>query len=379
MQITVNRKEFASAFRWAYGGLPKYAVVPVLSGMRLGVEDSTLTLSVFDYEQSRRGRLSGDNAEAGQVLVDGPELKKIVSSLPKGDRVTVGISADGSALTLASQGIRWTLPALPDEDYPALPELPRLAGVADGDEFARVIGRVVPAASRDDTLPVLTCICFETHSAALALAATDRYRMALDRIFWTPADPQAPVTRANVPAQAAGAFARKAGKSGKVAIHLSDELAGFADDAHELTIRTTTGDFPRAGGFLRAESPVTLMADAQALAAVVERMGKVSEKTPAGDTPVALAYAGNTVTVRALALDGEARASEALPADAGGAAEFEVRFNAPYLGSMLRGIDGSAVIGLAGDLLCQPKAATINAAGTGTFTAVVMPVRKEDQ
>jgi DNA polymerase-3 subunit beta len=146
---------------------------------------------------------------------------------------------------------------------------------------------------------VLKCICFETHSVALVLAATDRYRVALDRIFWTPADPEAPSRRVNVPAVVAGAFAKKTGKSGKAAVYLTDGLAGFSDDARELTIRTTTGDFPRVGAVLRGESPVTLTADAQALAAVVERMGKVSEKTPVtGYTPVALAYAGNTVTVR---------------------------------------------------------------------------------
>jgi DNA polymerase III subunit beta len=375
MQITVNQKEFAPAFAWAYGGLPKRAAVPVLSGMRLAVEGRTLTLSAFDYEQSRRRRLNGDNAGAGQVLVDGPELKKIVSSLPKGERVTVDISADSSALTLASQGITWRLPALPDEDYPALPALPRLAGVADGEEFARAIGRVVPAASRDDTLPVLTCILFETHAAAVALAATDRYRLALDRISWTPADPQAPVTRANVPADAAEVFAKKAG--GKVAIHLSAGMAGFSDDARELTIRTRPGDFVRYRPLLRTESPVTLTADAKALAAAAERMGEISGKTPAGHTPVALVYAGNAVTVQALTLDDEVRASETLPAGAEGATEFEVRFNSAYLASMLRGINGKAVIGLAGDLPRAQKAATINAAAADTFTALVVPYRRD--
>lgn len=379
MHITVNRQEFASMFRWAYGGLPKYAAVPVLSGMWLKVEDGTLTLSVFDYGQSRQGRLDGYSTGTGQILVSGPGLKTIISSLPTGNRVTVGISADGPELTLASQGITWTLPALPDEDYPELPGLPPLTGVADGAEFARAVGRVAPAVSRDDTLPVLTCICFETRSAALTLTATDRYRLALDRISWTPADPEARGIKVNVPALAAEAFAARAAKSGKVAVHLAGDLAAFSDDARQLIIRATPGDFPRMRKFLRATSPVTLTADAAALAAVVERMGKVSEKIPGtGDTTVALAYAPSTVTVRALALDETVRASEALPAKARGAGEFEVRFNAPHLASVLRGVDGQAVIGLAGDdLLYRPKQATINPACTSTFKAVLMPVRKQ--
>lgn len=375
MHITVTRQEFASAFTWAYGGLPKYPGLPVLSGMRLMVGDCTLTLAVFDYEQSRRVRLPGENASAGQILVSGPDLKKIISSLPAGKRVEVDISADGPALTLAVQGITWTLPSLPDEDYPELPELPPLAGVADGEDFAQAIGRVCRAAAREgDKYPVHTCINVETRSAALALAATDRARLALDRVFWTPAVPGAASIRANVPARPAEAFAKQAGKSGKVAIHLADGLAGFRDDSRELTIRTVTGDFPGYKHLLRSESPVTLTADAHALAGVVERMSKVSDKTAAGWTLVALAYAAGTLTVQALAAGNEIRASETLPASAEGTSEFTVRFNAPYLSSMLEGLDGTAVIGLRP---AQP--ATISAPGTATFRALVVPVTEDGQ
>jgi DNA polymerase-3 subunit beta len=63
------------------------------------------------------------------------------------------------------RGITWALPALLADDYPALPDLPPLAGVIDSAEFACSILRVAQAASRDDALPVLMSMQFQTRNA----------------------------------------------------------------------------------------------------------------------------------------------------------------------------------------------------------------------
>src|ERR1700727_69821 len=47
--------------------------------------------------------------------------------------------------------------------------------------------QVVPSASRDDTLPMLTGVCVDIDGTAMTLAATDRYRLAVRTVDWTPA------------------------------------------------------------------------------------------------------------------------------------------------------------------------------------------------
>ena len=54
--------------------------------------------------------------------------------------------------------------------------------------LAAAIAQVVPAASRDDTLPMLTGVCLDIDGDALTLAATDRYRLAVGTVPWHPAD-----------------------------------------------------------------------------------------------------------------------------------------------------------------------------------------------
>jgi DNA polymerase III subunit beta len=221
------------------------------------------------------------------------------------------------------------------------------------------------------TRPPYRCVELTTHSAALCLTATDWYRVAFDRLFWTPADPEARSLTVLVPSHALETFSSK-GQSGKVAIHLSAEMAGFADDVRTLTVRTRSGSFPKWRTLLPAESPLTLITSAPALSAIIGRVGTMCGK----GEPIALTYAGGTLTVQAIREGRAGAASESLPATADGADEFEVRFYAPYFTPMLDGFDGDVSIGLPNDP-AKPKAAIMKPCGNDTFAALVVqtPIR----
>src|SRR5262249_36850647 len=73
---------------------------------------------------------------------------------------------------------RFTLPTMPVEDYPTLPEMPETAGTVEAGPFAAAVAQVAVAAGRDDTLPMLTGVRVELEGEKLTLLATDRYRRA---------------------------------------------------------------------------------------------------------------------------------------------------------------------------------------------------------
>ena len=75
------------------------------------------------------------------------------------------------------------------QEYPALPDSPAPVGVVDAGVLATAVGQVAAAASRDDTLPMLTAICLDITGDVLTLAATDRYRLAAREVAFTPAEP----------------------------------------------------------------------------------------------------------------------------------------------------------------------------------------------
>ncbi len=313
MKFTVERDALAEAVTWTARALPARPVVPVLTGLLLSAEAedgrSFLTLSCFDYEVSARVRVPAEVAEPGTVLVPGRLLVEIVRALPP-HQVSFADDPDGVSVTCGDAAFMLT--PLPLADYPDLPELPQLAGTADGGALATAIGQVTPAASRDDTLPMLTAVSLELDGQAMTLAATDRYRLAVRNLDWQPAPGAAGQGRLAllVPARTLGDAARMMIPGTEVRVMMSSQRAaeamiGFEAGERRLTTRLLAGEFIRYKSRFPEQFGCTADLPAEAFAEAVRRVALVAER----GTPVQLSFAAGRVTVGA-ATQGQARARE---------------------------------------------------------------------
>ncbi len=96
---------------------------------------------------------------------------------------------DGPRVAITCGNARFSLPTMPVEDYPTLPQMPTTVGTVSSDVFAAAVSQVAVAAGRDDTLPMLTGVRLEIDGERLTLAATDRYRLAVRELTWHPEQP----------------------------------------------------------------------------------------------------------------------------------------------------------------------------------------------
>jgi len=365
MKFTVGREALEEAVAWVARALPARPVVPVLGGMLLRASGDWLTLSCFDYEVSARMRVPADVTEPGSFLVPGRLLVEIVRSLP-GYPVEFGDDPDG--VFLACGEAAYSLAVVEAADYPELPDLPEVAGTADGGTLALAIGQVTPAASKDDTLPMLTAVNVELDGATMTLAATDRYRLAVRDLDWAPAPafrehdstdqdggerdsttepatrrrgggqqakmallvsartladaarmmtPGTPVsimlrTSGDAPgpgdARSAGGTAHAA-RAGNTA-DAGDAMIGFETGERRLTTRLLAGEFVRYRSRFPEEFGCTADLPAAAFAEAVRRVALVAER----GAPVQLSFAPGRVAVEA-ATPGRARARETVAAD----------------------------------------------------------------
>src|SRR5579863_10062905 len=186
MRFRVGRDALGEAVAFVSRVLPSRPVLPQLSCLLIEATDDGLTMSCFDYEISARCRLEAEIAEPGTALVPGRLLAEITRSLPSRP---VEFSAESDVLSLVCGGVEFGLVCLPLDEYPALPDSPPSVFSVDGGVLAGAVGQVATSASRDDTLPMLTAICFDLDGDQLTLAATDRYRLAASRVVVTPDDP----------------------------------------------------------------------------------------------------------------------------------------------------------------------------------------------
>jgi DNA polymerase-3 subunit beta len=335
MKIRVERDGFADAVAWAARILPQKAALPVLAGLRLEASEAGgLTLAGFDYEVSAQAQLDVTVAESGSALVPGRLLAEITRSLPG---QPIDLTTDGSRLVLTCGSSRFQLPTLPLDEYPTLPDMPEVSGTVGSDALAAAVSSVAVAAGRDDALPVLTGIRVEIDGAKVTLAATDRYRLAVRTLRWSPTDPSLQAT-ALVPARTLADAAKSLTTGAEVTLALAgagsgEGMLGLSGGSRRATTRLLDGEFPKYQSLFPETSTSTASVDAAALTEAVRRVALVASRT----SPIRLSFTADGLTLEAGGLD-DAEAAESLPAAFDGEA-FTIAFNATYLLDGLGSLD----------------------------------------
>jgi DNA polymerase III subunit beta len=334
VRFRVERDVLADAVAWAARSLPSRPPVPVLAGLMLDASDGRLVLSSFDYEVSGRVEIAADIAEPGVALVSGRLLADISRSLPARP---VEITTDAAKVVVTCGSARFSLLTLPVEDYPALPDMPSASGSLRGDTFAAAVAQVSIAAGRDDTLPVLTGGRLEIDGEKITMAATDRYRLAVRDLAWTPEQSGLSAV-ALVPARTLADTAKALAVADKVTVALAgasggEGLVGFEGGGRRTTSRLLDGEFPKYKSLLPAESASVATVETASLVESVRRVALVAER----NTPIRLSFTAGELTLEAGTGD-EAQASESLDAALDGD-DISIAFNPGFLLEGLSAID----------------------------------------
>jgi DNA polymerase III subunit beta len=341
VKIVLERDVLADAVAWTARALPARPTVPVLAGIRLQAA-ADLVLSSFDYDVSAQATVPVTTEEPGSALVSGRLLAEISRSLPaKPVRIVAG---EGRAV-LTCGSSTFTLLTMPEEEYPALPEMPPAAGTIGSDAFATAVAQSAAAAGRDDTLPALTGVRIEIDGETLTMVSTDRYRLAVRELRWVPTRPDLRAA-VLVPARALTETARSLTNSAQVSIALAlpdadgstgDGMIGFEGAGRRTTTRLLSGEFPRTQALLpktenaAAQLPVSLLAES------VRRVALVAER----NTPVRLSFSSGQLVLEAGTGD-EAQAEEVIEAEFSGD-DLSIAFNPQYLLDGLTAIDSDTV------------------------------------
>ena len=340
MRFIVERDTLAEAVAWVARSLPSRPVLPILSGLLLEASPDSLTLSCFDYEVSARIQVDAEVAEEGTALVPGRLLAEITRSLPP---LPVQVDLEKDDVTVTCGPASFTLVTLPVKEYPRLPELPRLAGTVDGGVLATAIGQVAPAASRDDTLPVITGVNLEIDDDTIRLVATDRYRLAIRELGWNPAHPGSRGTLL-VPAKTLSDAARMmtpgvpvrvmmrgeqggwtTGANSGDSLRAADAMIGFESGGRRLTTRLIAGEYIKYTSRFPEDFGSCGDMPAVPLAEAVKRVALVAER----GSSVRLSFGPGRVTIEA-GTEGQARARETVAADFSGE-ETAIAFSPHYL------------------------------------------------
>lgn len=390
MKLTIPADELATAASWATAAaVPDRPTSPVLAGLLLDASDDALTLTGFDYETSAAARLTAQVGEPGRAVINAKILSLAAASLPD-DLLGATIATDGTRAVLTAGPAAYTLMLLPPGEFPEPPAPGPTVGEFAAAALASAVAQVVPAASKDDTLPVLLHVHLSLDGKGTAtLAATDRYRLAIATCPYTPADPDAgPPGPVLVRARELAAVMRKpAGATVTIGLGGGSE-ADDGSPAGPSTIALVAGDrkvtmrlgadigkFPRVGAFIpdSADIKASITVDIAGLSAAVRRAALVAAR----NTPVRLTPIGEALHLEAGTGD-EAGYAEDVAARFDGE-PLPIAFNPAYFLDALNAVAAAGASTARIDLTAPNKPGFITPAGDppgpATSRHVLVPIR----
>lgn len=329
LRFRLVREDFAEAVAWVARSLPSRPPSnPVLAGVLITGSDEGLTIAAFDFDVSAEVQVPAEIASPGTVLVSGRLLSDITRALPA---KPVDVSVDGARMLLSCGSAKFSLPAMPAEDYPTLPALPEETGVVSADLFTEAVGQVAVAAGRDDTLPMLTGIRLEISGEKVVLAATDRFRLAVRELTWATASPNVDAA-VLVPAKTLAEAAKSVTSGTDVHLALGsganlgeERLLGMRSAGRRSTTRLLDTEFPKYRQLLPPEHTAVATVGVSELTEAIKRVALVADR----GAQVRMEFSPDSVRLSAGA-DGVGMAEEDLPVEFAGE-PLTIAFNPGYL------------------------------------------------
>ena len=335
--------------------------LPVLSGLRAELVGDTLTLTGSDLDLTISVDVEVAGDEDGVAVLPARLTSEIVRALEPG---AVDVELEGDEVQITSGRSEFSVRLIPADEFPKLAE-PSADGVElSAASLADALHQVVPAASADDSRPILTGVLLAAEEDGLRLVATDSYRLAVRDLPNTSvlSDDQSVL----VPSRALGELSRVLEDEEDLTLRLGERDATFEVGSVRVTTRLIEGEFPNYRGLIPSSYPNRMTVGRVPLLEAVRRVRLMAREA----TPVRLAMKPDGLDLVAVTQD-VGQAHESLEAKYEGS-ELTVAFNPEYL---IDGIEVTAGDEVTIESVDALKPALIRGTENEDFLYLLMPVR----
>ena len=334
---------------------------PVLSGARFVLEGDRLQLTGSDLDLTITTTVTVAGQEDGRAVIPAKLVSDIVRALEPG---AVTIETEGEQAHISGGRSQFSVNLFPADEFPQLGETSGDSVTLESDELAAGLRQVVPAASADDSRPILTGVLLAAEGTGLRLVSTDSYRLAVRDLPGTSV--LAEGQHVLIPSRALGELLRLLAHSDSVKLVLGERDASFEVGETRLTTRLIEGDFPNYRGLIPTAQPNRLTVGREALTEAVKRVRLLAREA----TPLRLTFRSDSLELLALTQD-VGQASETVDAKYEGA-ELTVAFNPEYL---VNGLDASVGDEVSLETVDALKPALLRSIESPDFLYLLMPVR----
>jgi len=233
--FAVVTDEFARAVKWA---AKLTAAGKDNSLIAIHIKDGTLVMSSYNGINSSKSKSDVTQKFDGELdfSINGAMLSNAIKSI-KDSELTC--SVDGRTLVIKSSKARFALPITMPRNKLVLPPLPPAVGNVDAKEFKTLLNHAISMTSDDVSTPVLMTVHveFNPQNSEIMLMATDRYKLVVRKLKYTPANTSTEAEPFGVDVEA------RSFKTLLADLNDEDELTLYAsstNDNRQLGIATST-------------------------------------------------------------------------------------------------------------------------------------------
>lgn len=340
---------------------------PILTGILLEAGDNQLRLVGTDLEIGMECTVPAEVVTAGSVVLTGRVLGQIVRKL-ECEQVRYATGELGMS-TLEGGSARFSLHALPADEFPALPS------VSDGSfwrmrqkDMKRMIRQSIFAVGTDESRPYLTGVFVEVEEGELRMVATDVSRLAFRRGELLSGSES--VRSALVPSRTMQEMARILGTddTSEVESLIADGQAVFHVGQVTVVSRLIEGEFPDYRRAFPQEQPTRTLIKRSAFLAAVERAALIARHSV---PPIITLTATQDHLAIASREPDVGQVYEEVPATLEGVPG-EASYQAYFLAEALRAMDHDDLYMEMGEGL---KQGSIRPVDDSDYLYVLMPVR----
>lgn len=212
--------------------------LPILSNVLLKTAGNRLSIAATNLDIAITQFIGSKVGTEGAITVPARLMQDFIASLPSG---TITLELDESKLKITTDQYESVINGTNADDFPVMPAISNgVSFEVSSKDLKLALQQVLPAASSDETRPVLTGVYLHTHEGTLFAVATDSYRLAEKAVCKAKVE-----ATLLVPANALQDLLRILGDGeDTVTITHDDQQVLFKVEDVELVARLIEGNYP---------------------------------------------------------------------------------------------------------------------------------------
>ena len=373
MKFQVKANDLLEAVTDALKGVSGRSAVQMLGGVLVEAGAGTVTVSGTDLELTVASRCPAKVAKTGSVVVAQP--KGLAAALKEMGSDAALVELDGDKLRVERGPLKASFPLYVRDEYVKLPKVGEPTMV-DAKRLLDQLRAVLPAASTDDSRPVLTGVKLEATAGALTIAATDSYRLHVHtEQDMLPVELERDVI---VPQRALALFAKLARKQPEIGVSVVKVGTGARVGFHvngrvTVTVRAIDGQFPNYRQLIPDAFEALPLVNRERLLAAVRVVDRLCGERNA---PVLLGFAaGGSICVSGEMYDGPSVEENVALEEPGWplAEPAVIGLNGPFFAGCLEMFPNAEHVELG--FISPLRPIIVRVPGSSGASALIMPIR----